>query len=96
MNKSENLPVPGPRATDHVMSGIKAVLSSLPFTGGIASLIADYVPSSTQKAMRRAIECLNDQLRALGNRVDEAQVDPDQFSDNVKSFLLLRSCCRTL
>ena len=75
--------------TDHILSTIKAALSSLPFTGGIASLIADYVPSSTEKSIRKAISALRKRLDQLGERVDVAAVDPDEFSDAVKSFLLL-------
>ena len=75
--------------TDHILSSIKAALSSLPFAGGIASLIADYVPSSTEKSVRKAISQLQNRLEQLGERVDLASVDPDEFSDAVKSFLLL-------
>ncbi len=81
-------PKQGP--TDHVVNMVKATLSSLPFplAGGLASLIADYVSKSTERAIWKAMELLNEKLQDLGDRIDTGSIDEDEFSDTVKSFLM--------
>lgn len=75
----------------HIISVVKAALSSLPvpLAGGVASLIDDYVPKSTEKAVWRAIGYLGKRLEDLADRIDLESVDADEFADTVKSFLLL-------
>lgn len=89
MDGKNELPTPRRKPTDHIINSVKALLATVPFTGGIASVIADYVPKSTERAVWKAIEYLNARLDALGNRIDRNTVDEDEFSDSIKSFLRL-------
>ena len=88
MGQEEKSLQPRQGTADHVVNMVKAALSSLPFTGGIASLIADYVPRSTGRAIWQAIGFLNEKLQDLGDRIDTGGIDEDEFSDTVKSFLM--------
>ena len=57
-----------PTPKDHALAVVKAALNLIPVVGGtIASLVGDYVPSSTQKAVERTIELLGEKLGALAS-----------------------------
>jgi hypothetical protein len=69
-------------AKDHVVALIKAGLHLCPHIGGsIASLIDDYVPSSTERSIETAIELLREQLTSLEGRIDVDAVNKDDFSE---------------
>ena len=84
MAGSNELVAPKRSLRGHILSAIKATFSSLPWAGGIASLIDDYVPKSTEGAIWKAVEYLNERVRSLGDRVNAEAVAPDEFSDTVK------------
>ena len=57
----------GPRISDHLLSIIKAALNAAPFTGAIASLMSDYIPTSRARRLEnfaRSIAEDFDHLRA--------------------------------
>ena len=72
-------------------AAISEVLSKLPFGTFVSSLAAEYIPSSTRKAVSEAIQVLENRLDSLADRIDRdaKSIDPDEFSDSAKSFLLL-------
>jgi hypothetical protein len=75
---------------DHVIAAIKAALNAIPLVGGsIASLIGDYVPTSTERGIRRALELLEEKLTALSGRIDIEAVNKDDFSELFKSCYLV-------
>jgi hypothetical protein len=75
---------------DHVIAAIKAALSAVPFVGGsIASLISDYVQTSTERGIRRALALLEEKLMALNGRIDIDAVKMDDFSELFKSCYLV-------
>lgn len=75
---------------DHVIAIIKAGLHLVPHVGGsIASLIDDYVPSSTERSIERAIELLGEQLTSLEGRIDVNAVNKEDFSELFKSCYLV-------
>jgi hypothetical protein len=79
-----------PTPKDHALAVVKAGLNLIPVVGGaIASLVGDYVPSSTQRAIERAIELLGGKLDALGGRIDVEAVNKDDFSELFKSCYLV-------
>jgi hypothetical protein len=79
-----------PTAKDHALASVKAGLNLIPVVGGaIASLIGDYVPLSTQKAVERTIELLSERLNALQGRIDVDAVNKDDFSELFKSCYLV-------
>lgn len=75
--------------TDHALSTIKALISAVPIVGGpIASLIGDYIPTSTQKTIDEAIKKLAQKLNALEGRLDPVNINKDEFSEIFKSAYL--------
>jgi len=68
-----------------------AILSHHPYIhhGRSGFFNSPYVPSSTQKAVWKAIGEVDRRLEALGDRIDQDALDPDEFSDAVKSFMIL-------
>jgi hypothetical protein len=79
-----------PTPKDHALALVKAGLNLIPVVGGaIASLIGDYVPSSTQKAIERTIELLGEKLGALQGRIDVDAVNKEDFSELYKSCYLV-------
>ena len=53
-------------SSDHVLAVVKAGIELVPLVGGsIASLIDDYVPTSTQRNIERAIDELRNELNRL-------------------------------
>jgi hypothetical protein len=78
------------KASDHVLTVVKAGLNVIPFVGGsLASLVGDYVPSSTQRSIERTVELLGEQLTVLQDRIDVEAVDKDEFSELFKSCYLV-------
>ena len=76
--------------TDHICAFIKAGLSTVPGVGGpIASLIGDYVPSSTMKSVKCSIEMLTERLKHLEGRIDPQAVNRDEFAELFKSCFLV-------
>src|SRR5580658_6466292 len=75
---------------DHALAVIKAGINLIPVVGGpIASLIGDYVPTSTQAVIERSTELLAQKLDALKDRIDVEAVNKDDFSELFKSCYLV-------
>lgn len=75
--------------TDHAVAVFKAALSAVPYVGGpMASLISDYVPASTQRALAESVALLQRNLEELAARIDPAGVDADEFAEVFKSAYL--------
>lgn len=78
------------RPTDHALAAFKAGISLVPVVGGaLASLIGDYVPTSTQRGLEDAARQLAARLRDLENRIDPEAVDKEEFAELFKSSYLL-------
>ena len=43
---------------EHVVNGITAILATVPFAGGIASLISDYIPSQRELRLQEFTESI--------------------------------------
>ncbi len=79
---------------DHILAVIKAGLNAVPVLGGsIASLIGDYIPSSTQNQLEQATHLLAARLTELESRIDVSAADKEQFAELFKSayLILIRS-----
>src|SRR5579863_5912580 len=77
-------------AKDHALAIVKAGISAIPAIGGpIASLIGDYVPTSTQSAIERSTEILAEKINNLQDRIDVNAVNKDDFSELFKSCYLV-------
>ena len=75
---------------DHLLALAKAGLSAVPYVGGpLASLIADYIPTHTQRSIERFLAELAIRLEQLEGRLDPANVDKDEFAELFKSCYLV-------
>jgi len=77
--KKEGRAAPG-AAVEHLLSIIKAGLATAPFTGGIASLMTDYIPSRKQKRLEEFAEHLATDLERLQDRIDADTILTDEFA----------------
>lgn len=74
---------------DHALSIAKAGLEAIPVVGGvIASLLGDYMPTSTERNVQRGMALFEQRLRELQDRLAEA-VEADEFSELFKSCYLI-------
>jgi hypothetical protein len=77
-------------ASEHVLAVVKAGLNAVPYVGSpIASLISDYVPSSTQRTVEKGLALLAEKLSSLEGRIDVEQVDKEEFAELFKSCYLV-------
>ena len=60
-------------------------LSTIPFTGGIASLIDEYVPKSGEKSLSVFLSELDNRVKILEERIDLETVNKDEFAKFTKS-----------
>jgi hypothetical protein len=65
---------------EHILNILKAGLATTPFCGGIASLLSDYIPSSKFKRLERFAEQIASDLGTLQGRVDEQNIQTDEFA----------------
>lgn len=65
---------------EHVLNVFKAILSAAPFTGALASLLTDYIPSQRQKRVEQFAAQLAQDLDRLQSRVNSDYVLTDEFA----------------
>jgi len=70
----------GSAAAETVLNIFKAVLASAPFTGGITSLITDYIPSSRFRRLEEFAQEVASDLKRVANKVEEADLQTDEFA----------------
>lgn len=63
-----------------IVNIFKAILSSTPFCGGLASLITDYIPSRRIKRLEEFAEKIATDLSAVAERVDKERFQTDDFA----------------
>lgn len=64
---------------DTIINIIKAILASVPWGGGIASLLSDYLPTARFRRLEKfAIEVAND-LNRLSDKVDHEYIKTSEF-----------------
>ncbi len=65
---------------EHIVNGITAILASVPFAGGIASLITDYIPSQRELRLQEFTENIANDLSALKEKINEEYILTDEFA----------------
>lgn len=65
---------------DHLTNLMKAIFSSLPAGGAIASIMSDYIPSAKQARVLKFIREVNADLRNLEVKIDENYLTKDQVA----------------
>ena len=78
----------GAAAADGVVSIFKAVLATAPFTGGITSLISDYIPTARQRRIEDFAEQVANDLKRLESKVNQEYLRTDDFA------FMLEKCFR--
>jgi hypothetical protein len=78
------------RRLKHALAGVKGVLNLIPAVGGaLASLVGDYVPTSTQQSMVKTTELLREKLTRQEDRIDINAVIKEDFAELFKSCYLI-------
>ncbi len=77
------------KSSDHAVAVVKAAITLVPYGGAVASLISDYVPSSTQRSVDRGLLLLGERLKLLEDRIDPEAVNKDEFAELFKSCYLI-------
>lgn len=67
-------------ASDHIVSAIKAILSTVPFGGGLASLMSDYIPSSKHDRIIGFTKQIAADFERLKDKIDEVKLQTDEFA----------------
>lgn len=65
---------------EHIINGFKAILSTVPFTGGIASLISDYIPSQRELRLEEFVESVANDMATFKEDVNEKYIQTDEFA----------------
>lgn len=76
---------------EHLLALFKAGLSADPsgLGGAIASLLSDYLPSATERAVKEFAAHFEQRLKELHDRIDENIVKEDEFIELFKSTILV-------
>ena len=87
MIPEDNLPTRQRKTVlDHTMALIKAGLSTVPFAGGVAVLLEEYVTNSTQRSIQTATDYFVQRINTLENRINLTAANEDVVADTVKQF----------
>ena len=70
----------GVPASDHILNVIRAGLATVPFAGGFASLLSDYIPSAKQRRLVQFTDDLAAGLQRLEDRLDQDVILTDDFA----------------
>jgi len=65
---------------EHIVNIIKAILASAPFTGGLSSLITDYIPNSKQKRLEEFAKQVAEDLLKVKDKIDNKVILNDNFA----------------
>jgi len=80
LEKWERQKAEGQPFAEHILNIIKAGLSAAPFTGAIASLMADYIPTSKAKRLEEFAEQIAKDLYKLQDSVNVDYLQTDDFA----------------
>jgi hypothetical protein len=72
--------ITGSAAAESVLNIFKAVLATVPFAGGISSLITDYIPSSRFRRLEDFAEHVARDLKDVSDKVDSQYLTTDEFA----------------
>ena len=76
--------------SDHALAIVKAGVAGVPIVGGIlASLIGDYIPTSTKRCSQEAVNMFVEEVARLGNRIDAECGNKEEFAELFKSCSLV-------
>ena len=65
---------------EHIVNVFKAAVATVPFAGGIATLMSDYIPSQRQKRLEEFAENIASELENYKEEVNKNYILTDEFS----------------
>jgi hypothetical protein len=65
---------------EHIINGITAILATVPFAGGIASLMTDYIPSQRELRLQEFAENVAKDLSELKEKINEEYIRTDEYA----------------
>lgn len=65
---------------EHIINVFKAAVATVPFAGGIATLMSDYIPSQRQKRLEEFAQNVANDLEIFKEEVNENYILTDEFS----------------
>lgn len=77
------------RLQDAGVVGIKAILGAIPLVGGSLASLVELVPTATQRDTEKALGFFSEKVRELESRIDVNAVNKDDFSELLKSCLIV-------
>jgi hypothetical protein len=77
------------RLQDAGLVGIKAILGAIPLVGGSLASLVELIPSATQRNTEKALGFFGEKISVLENRIDVGAVNRDEFSELLKSCLIV-------
>lgn len=80
LTKWERQKIEGQPFAEHILNIIKAGLSAAPFTGAIASVMTDYIPTSKAKRLEGFAEQIAKDLYRLQDLVNTEYIKTDEFA----------------
>jgi hypothetical protein len=80
LERWEKAKADGVSTSEHILNILKAGLGTAPFTGGIASLMTDYIPSARMQRLETFAEEVAEDLNRLQDRVDTDYIGTDDFA----------------
>lgn len=64
----------------HAVNIVKAILATVPFTGGIASLMSDYIPDKRRERLERLAVRVSNDFEEFEDRIDEEWLRSEDFA----------------
>lgn len=73
---------------NNILNFIKAGFATIPWCGGIATLLDEYIPKSTEIALNKFLKYVGEKIKELGDKIDFKSVDGEEFAETFKSCYL--------
>jgi len=73
---------------DNILNLIKAGFATIPWCGGIATLIDDYIPKSIEISLNKFIIFVAEKIKELEDKINFDVVDKEEFAETFKSCYL--------
>ena len=66
--------------TEHIINVFKAAVATVPYAGGLASLLSDYIPNARARRLEDFAQQTAEELGRLKDRVDQDYLHTDDFA----------------
>ena len=73
---------------DNVFNFIKIGFATIPWCGGIATLMDEYIPKSTEIALNKFLKYVGEKIKELEDKIDFKTINEEEFAETFKSCYL--------